>query len=116
MRFIGGHIYRQTNRHHRINHPNTWTMTPEQLLQPRYLVIADYPNSIYKVGKLLIEDRDFLFYEGMNHKNFIKPYDFPHIFRRLEWWECRDIKDMPEYVKGKDGSIYKISEDRKSVV
>lgn len=28
-------------------------LTPEQLLQPRYEVIADYPNSPFKVGQII---------------------------------------------------------------
>ena len=65
-------------------------MTPEELLKPRYLVISDYPNSEFEVGKVYE-------FNSAIAKNVFGRY--PAIFRKLEWWEMRDEKDMPEYVK-----------------
>ena len=64
-------------------------MTTEQLMQPRYEVIADYPNSIIPKGNIV---DDLLLFK-------IEFEKYPHLFRKLEWWEKRDVKDMPEYVK-----------------
>lgn len=94
----------------------TKTLTPNQkykgmtteenkiadLMKPRYKVIADYPgNNLYKVGSI-IEDTGW----GVEL--------FPNIFKKLSWWEERDVKDMPEYVMFikdymdyKKGSVYK---------
>jgi hypothetical protein len=73
-------------------------MTPEQLMQPRYKVIADYPKSIHPVGTIIdagwqSEDLLYCDWDGPRCR------DFPHLFKKLEWWEEREEKDMPEYVK-----------------
>ena len=62
-------------------------MTNEELLKPRYIVIADYPGKYVKVGRIFKSDIG-------------EYYDrFPAIFRKLEWWEDRKPEDMPKYVK-----------------
>lgn len=84
-------------------------MTKEELLKPRYKVIADYPESRYNVGSI------FYKYEFVNGnyayvENTESPLDgrvarvewvenYPIHFRKLEWWEDRKPEDMPQYVK-----------------
>src|SRR6478752_5959492 len=73
-------------------------MTPENLLNPRYKVIADYPGCPFKVGQILekvkvASGKEFV--RGMFHQ----PEDFPANFKKLEWWEERKPEEMPEYVK-----------------
>lgn len=65
-------------------------LTPEELLKPRYKVIADYPNSSDKVGSVYTLDHEgqSVFYDK-----------YPHLFRPLSWWEERAESDLPEYVK-----------------
>ncbi len=65
-------------------------MTPEELLIPRYKVIADYPGNEIKVGKVFEPNTDW-------PESYLKKY--PHLFRKLEWWEERELGDMPGYVK-----------------
>ena len=82
-----------------INHPHQVTVKKkdmnkdniQELLKPRYKVIADYPGNIWAIGSVL----------DLNiSKQLSSYYDkYPHLFRRLEWWEDRDVKDMPEYLK-----------------
>lgn len=102
-------------------------MIQEELLKPRYEVIADYPNSPFEVNKIIemtrkskrfplfgdnnIEDWE-TWIDGKNGGstcysiNQFIPY--PHLFRKLEWWEKRDRDDLPEYVKFiKDCWMYK---------
>lgn len=61
----------------------------------RYKVIADYPDSPYKVGQILtgvVIDK------------------YPAIFKRLEWWEDVPIKELPMYLKNwYFGRIEKVS-------
>jgi hypothetical protein len=64
-------------------------MTPEDLLKPRYKVVADYPDSIFKIGGILIQ----------GEKDLTEAAKYPHLFKKLEWWEEREEKDMPEYLK-----------------
>lgn len=61
-------------------------MTTEELLKPRYKVIADYPNSPHKVGELL--------YQSETTTSLTRYSDYPHLFKRLEWWEERTLDDM----------------------
>ena len=75
-------------------------MTKEQLLKPRWKVIADFPDSDYKVGS--IEDRDWCKYVNSEDETegiVWKISDCPHLFKELEWWEERTIEDLPDYVK-----------------
>ncbi len=77
-------------------------MTPEQLLRPRFKAIADYPRSQCNVGDILehfVGDGFILNGVGLTSESDLKKY--PHLFRRLEWWEERKPEDMPEYVKRK---------------
>lgn len=93
-------------------------MNTEELLKPRYKVIADWPNNTFPIGTVLIkhdswdnwthveETEEFVRNELVGFKeDGIKKY--PHLFRKLEWWEERKVEDMPEYVKHEDGRILK---------
>lgn len=86
-------------------------MTPEELLKPRYKVIADYPfNKHFKVGEILIlfsfmktksiKDIEHYYHHGETHQNFEDIWFdcYPHLFRKLQWWEDRKPENMPEYV------------------
>lgn len=88
-------------------------MTPEELLKPRYLVVASYPH----MEQDQIGVGDIISPYGMGFmfpKSVEAMYEaHPHLFRRLEWHEYREEKDMPEYVKGRDG-VYKANFDHDS--
>lgn len=88
-------------------------MTIEELLIPRWKVIAEYPNSIFDVGNILVNNSTQNEYEYISWKDYGKdvyyPNDYPTIFKKLEWWEDRNIKDLPEYVKKIDTeAVYKV--------
>ena len=82
-------------------------LSTEELLKPRYKVIADYPNSDWKLNEIL--DRDWS-WDGDDENGFAHSISqYPHLFKKLEWWEEREEKDMPEYVKHKiDSEVYKL--------
>lgn len=80
-------------------------MTNEELLKPRFKVTADYPDSDYIVGQILSfnkfsysqgEKNFYAYGEKRLYENYFIPY--PYLFKKLSWWEEREIKDMPEYV------------------
>ena len=79
-------------------------MSIEDLLKPRYKVIAEYPDSSYTVGHIIHEADNLegaTFFTKRVHK-------YPHIFQKLEWWQDRKIEDMPEYlIFPKTGEVYK---------
>lgn len=98
-------------------------MNTENLLAPRYKVIADYPRSKFTVGdpleKYVFKTSELGVYtyvtnieiplQGANEKpEYVE--SMPHIFKPLSWWEDRNPDDMPEYVKKNNGEVYKIKE------
>lgn len=74
-------------------------LSTEQLLMPRYKVIADYPMSSHAVGDVLTYLIGGTF---VNERIRVKEdslQNYPAIFKPLSWWEERALEDMPEYVK-----------------
>jgi len=69
-------------------------MTTEELLKPRYKVIADYPNSVHKIGSIILTED----YAPFDRIKYYRCADYHHLFRKLEWWEDRKPENMPEYV------------------
>lgn len=67
-------------------------MSIEDLLLPRYKLLADYPLNIIEIGAVFDRCTEFqcVFFDK-----------YPHLFRKLEWWEERKIEDMPAYLKFK---------------
>lgn len=90
-------------------------MTPEELMKPRYKVIADYPGCPFKVGQVLEKVKTVSgkwFVRGM----FYQPDDYPANFKKMQWWEERKPDDMPEYIKfAHSGAVYKISKWKPSM-
>lgn len=85
----------------------------KDLMTPRYEVIADYPESKFKIGQTvtLKEIHPYSGYSFISGDFILSPewFDkYPHLFRKLQWYEKRDIKDMPEYVKKSDGIVYPV--------
>ena len=78
------------------------------LMTPRYEVIAPVPFSKFMVGDILHQHRhkvfgvDYTWFSADRYSQCINAkeiFDYPRLFRPLAWYEKRDIKDMPEYVK-----------------
>jgi hypothetical protein len=90
-------------------------MTKEQvqeLLKPRYRVVADYPGSKGDIGDILYQYEFETSVTGMytfvsNLEIPLQGYNiapsvidkYPHLFQKLEWWQERTIEGMPEYLK-----------------
>ena len=70
-------------------------MNIEKLLIQRFEVIADYPNSIMKIGQIIESNKGLIYCDPEGDKYS----DFPHLFKQLNWWDCRLISDMPTYIK-----------------
>jgi hypothetical protein len=79
-------------------------MNAEELLKPRYKVIARWPQmrEHLEVGEILKGERGYL---TMESKELFA--DYPHLLKRLEWWEEREKKDLPECVI-LDGITYNV--------
>lgn len=78
-------------------------LTIEQLLQPRYRVIATYPKSIFKVGEIISGENIFCDPAGPKYA------DYSHLFEPVYWSKNRTAEEFPEYVvvKGRE-QIYKV--------
>lgn len=67
-------------------------------MKPRYLVVADYPNSELPIGTILIM-AVYDYYEnnidGVNRSIAIRNIDkYPHLFKPLQWWEEREVSEI----------------------
>jgi hypothetical protein len=83
--------------------------TPERLLMPRFKVIATFPRCWHSVGEILQPDKDGFFEVWQDeYMDFHYVDCYPHLFRKLSWWEDREISEMPEYVKNSKGEIVKV--------
>lgn len=83
-------------------------LSPEELLKPRYKVIADYPSNIHKIGSIIKND-DGAKFDRIRYYGCAK---YPHLFKPLQWWEERKPEDMPEYLKHNLGTIHKTANAR----
>jgi hypothetical protein len=97
-------------------------LTKEQLLIPRYKIIAPIPfkeeEDFWRVGEIL--DRDWGWHGDDDDGFKYHISDYPHLFKNLEWYEDRTPDQMPEYLRyvvdfmGHYGaplnSIFKVSE------
>ncbi len=75
-------------------------MTKEQLMIPRFKVIMDYPQSTYKVGDTLTDNGKSAVLNQKGDAVFAQDWQsHPKIFEQLEWWQEREIQDMPTHLK-----------------
>lgn len=69
-------------------------MKAKELLKPRFEVIANYPNSNYKLYQVIEAEENW--FEGRPASYF---EEYPHLFKKLNWWEKRKLEDMPKKLK-----------------
>lgn len=76
-------------------------MTTEELMKPRYKVIADYPKCHYNVGDIIepIGGDNWDCYANPTLGGLTNPDKYRHLFEPLPWWKERKVEEMPEYVK-----------------
>lgn len=105
-------------------------LTKEELLKPRYRVIAGYFFNPYSIGDILKQSPHGGLYVT-RHQQLVDgvPVDiedyvseesvlkYPHLFRKLEWHDGLKESELPEYVKVKvagcsvpQGFVYKVCE------
>lgn len=83
-------------------------MTREELLKPRYKVIADYPRSNFNIGDIWPDvAAEWTTKEQIDY-TLEEMSKYPSLFKKLEWWEEREPEDMPEYLKHYDGEVVKV--------
>ena len=93
-------------------------MKASELLKPRYEVIASYPGSEFEVGEVVQlnrsdENKPFRYLSYQNESGPEVWYthtfqEYPHIFRKMNWWEQRSADQMPDKIKHTEGDVYYI--------
>jgi len=78
-------------------------MTAKELMSPRFEVLEEYPNCKFKKGEILnrLKNATNNWYHTDEHsinaeillEDIIK---YPHLFKKLNWWEKRKKEDMPK--------------------
>lgn len=73
-------------------------------------MVFDYPDRCFEMGiPLTYNVVDECFENSRSSGVTIDPKKFPLIFRPLEWWEHRKVREMPKYIKGIiSGKVYKV--------
>ena len=75
------------------------------LLFPRYEVIATYPEMDFKLGDILTEMSPGHFTKviAKGTRQLIHLHidlsHYPHLFRKMDWWEQRTLEEMPKKLK-----------------
>src|SRR6478736_5645084 len=80
-------------------------MTTEELLKPRYKVIADYPCRPHPIGYILefsgdkYDTQSLFRLPNSDHRYPEDKFkEYPNLFEPLPWWKDRKAEDMPEYI------------------
>ena len=78
-------------------------MNAKELMTPRFEVIETYPKSKFAKGDILerIPNATNDWYNAdkslINADILLEEIEqYPHLFRKLNWWEKRKIEDMPK--------------------
>lgn len=69
----------------------------EQLLKPRYKVIADYPLSLLMIGdivEMVTGSNEMWVCNRTGNRISFHPANYPAIFKQLSWWEEREVGEM----------------------
>lgn len=76
-----------------------------EFTRPRYKCIAEYPKAEYRVGNVILMFEHMEENYAMDEQgSYLEPESFfqkyPHLFRKLKWWESREATEpMPMYLK-----------------
>jgi hypothetical protein len=88
-------------------------MTKEELLKPRYKVMANYPYTPFGIGDIITlkDEQEQVclinhqhideFGVRKNANSIFSIYElnnYPHLFKPLHWWEERELSELPEYI------------------
>ena len=88
-------------------------MKAEKLLAPRFEVIANYPMQNKEIGDIFETYENGINYIVNSEKFDVREY--PHLFKRLNWWEHRKKEDMPKKLKSmafKDDPNFDIEKEK----
>lgn len=78
-------------------------MTAEELLIPRYKVVSEWPDMLERFSIGYVFEHPYG-RQYLTENSKCDPADFPGLFKKLQWLEEREEKDMPEYLKFETGT------------
>ena len=92
-------------------------MNAQELMSPRFEVVAEYPKCEFKKGAILrrikYATNDIFHideYAPVGGLYLSEMEEFPHLFRKMNWWEKRKEEDMPKKVISKCDNLDTIYE------
>lgn len=91
-------------------------LSVEELLKPRYKVIALWPNCKFSIGDILTFVKEVaqtydMWVDNNGQFHYSNIYgNYPHLFQKLHWAEERELGELPEYVKFNNQFCYKVIE------
>lgn len=88
-------------------------MSPEQLLKPRYKIIALWPKTNYKIGDT--QELGFAHLWNVIERQADFWDQYPHLFKQLHWSELRELEELPQFIK-MDGKVWKIDKWRNGLI
>jgi hypothetical protein len=65
-------------------------MDIENLLTPRFKIIADFPGNTFDINDLITD---------LNAIQITELEEYPHLFKKLLWFEDRQLNEMPKFLK-----------------
>lgn len=71
-------------------------LSVEDLMKPRWKCTSKYPDALWAIGAI-IGNRFSPVFVTSSFEYDIGYYD--NLFKPLEWWEEREMEDLPQYVK-----------------
>ena len=79
----------------------------DRLMMPRYEVIADYPNSGFRIGDIIPDALPEWVTDEQKEFTINECKKYPVLFKALQWYEKRKLSELPLYVKDSLG-VYKM--------
>ena len=80
-------------------------MTATELMIPRFEIIAEYPNCEFKNGEIISRVKyatNDIYHTDENPPvgglDLSEIEKYPHLFRKMNWWEDRKAEEMPKQV------------------
>lgn len=95
-------------------------MKASDLLIPRFEVIEEYPNCEFLKGQIIRRIKNATNdcyhtdeYAAVGGLDLIDIEKYPHLFRKMNWWEKRNVEDMPSRLislldKNENPEVYEI--------
>ncbi len=75
--------------------------TIEDLLKPRYKVIGKWPDMVDVFDNIIELPSEKHIYADLNKTHCAEDYfdAYPDCYKKLEWHDERELKDMPQFLK-----------------